>query len=602
MKQFYFSKFDNRKPYSAIPENKLRTLLFQFCGIVTIVLGFSYIYWRWGYSLNPHALWFAIPLVVAETLSYLSTILIVINFWSYKDPGKKAPVHYLSEIEDLQERPDRPVGIDVFIATYNEDVELVRLSIQDAKKMKYPYDDVPVKIYVLDDGRRDGRDPNKQNMKEVAEQEGVGFLIREHNEGYKAGNLKNGLQHTNGDLFVILDADTRPLPDFLVNTSGYFRNPKLAWVQTPQWFYDTTEAQPLSAVIKSRLKLSSKYLTKPIDFLFGKIEVNEDIFGNDPRLFYDVILRKRNFYNAAFCCGAGSFHRREAVMSLALKDFAEGLKKKYKEISAEYENTGSRVEQKKALLSEQQIIPFKFHASEDIYTSIMLHADRENRWESVQHPDIECKMLSTQDLDSWVKQHQRYAEGSLDIAFKDNPIFKKGLTIGQKICYFNTIWSYFAPLWIIIFLLSPVAFFFTLQLPVQAYSFDFFKHFLPFQIMNTITITLGCWGIATKRGDQYYISSFWFMLLSLISVIRGKKVKFNVTPKDKANAKNIQHILPHMVIIGLSLIGITYNVVLLGMGLHPTPSGFAANSFWTIFNIIDLSIMIRAANWKADDE
>jgi cellulose synthase (UDP-forming) len=601
MKQFYFSKFDDRKPYKSIPENKYRTLLFQFTGILTIALGLSYIHWRWAHSLNPDALWFAIPLVVAETLSFLSTILIVINFWSYKDAKKTTPVHYLSEIEDLQERTDRPVKIDVFIATYNEDVELVRLSIIDAKKMKYPYPDVPIKVYVLDDGRRDGRDPNKQNMKEVAEEEGVGYLIREHNEGYKAGNLRNGLMHTDGDLFVILDADTRPLPDFLINTSGYFRNKKMAWVQTPQWFYDTTEPETLSSVIKSKFKLKNRFITKPLDVVLGKIEVNEDVFGNDPRLFYDVILRKRNNYNAAFCCGAGSFHRREAVMTLALKDFAEGIKRKHKLLASQRQGGVVDIKSKRTLLLDQKIIPFKFHASEDIYTSIMLHADRENQWESLQHPDIECKMLSTQDLDSWIKQHQRYAEGSLDIAFKDNPIFKKGLTFWQKVCYFNTIWSYFAPLWILIFLLSPIIFFFTLQLPVQAYSFDFFKYFLPFQIMNTITITLGCWGIATKRGDQYYISSFWFMLLSLISVIRGKKVQFNVTPKDRANAKNTQHILPHMILIGLSLLGITYNLILLSLGHHPTPSGFAANAFWTIFNIIDLSIMIRAANWKSED-
>jgi cellulose synthase (UDP-forming) len=602
MDQFYFSKFENRKPYQAIPDNKYRTLFFQLSGIITIALGFSYIWWRWGYSLNPDALWFAIPLVVAETLSFLSTILIVINFWSFKDAPKTSPVHYLSEIEDLQERADRPVKIDVFIATYNEDVELVRLSIIDAKKMRYPYQDVDIKIYVLDDGRRDGRDPNKQNMKQVAGEEGVGYLIREHNEGYKAGNLKNGLQHTNGDLFVILDADTRPMQDFMMNTSGYFRNRKLAWVQTPQWFYDTTEAQSLSSVIKSKFKITNKYAAKPIEFLFGKIEVNEDIFGNDPRLFYDVILRKRNFYNAAFCCGAGSFHRREAVMSLALKDFAEGLKKKETTAVAQQADSFVEVQRKKEVISERQIIPFKYHASEDIYTSIMLHADKENKWESLQHPDIECKMLSTQDLDSWIKQHQRYAEGSLDIAFKDNPVFKKGLSFWQKVCYFNTIWSYFAPLWILIFLLSPIIFFFTLQLPVQAYSFDFFKYFLPFQIMNTITITLGCWGIATKRGDQYYISSFWFMLLALISVIRGKKVQFNVTPKGKSTAKNLQHILPHIIIISLSLLGISYNLVLLALGMHPTPSGFAANAFWTIFNVIDLSVMIRAANWKPAEE
>ncbi|MGZ4038705.1 MAG: glycosyltransferase, partial [Bacteroidia bacterium] len=466
----------------------------------------------------------------------------------------------------------------------------------------YPFADVAIKIYVLDDGRRDGRDPQKPNMKKVAEEEGVGYLIREHNEGYKAGNLKNALEHTDGDLFAILDADTRPFPHFLINTSGYFRKRKVAWVQTPQWFYDTSLPEKLSDVINRKLNITGKKIARLSDALFGRIKVNEDIFGNDPRLFYDVILRKRNNYNAAFCCGAGSFHRREAVMSLAVKDFAGQIKKLEHELEHQHKNEKEIHDQTNALVVKQNLTPFKFHASEDIYTSIMLHADKENRWESIQHAGVECKMLSTQDLDSWVKQHQRYAEGSLDIAFKDNPLFIKGLSIGQKICYFNTIWSYFAPLWILIFLLSPVVFFFTLNLPVKAYSFDFFKYFLPFQILNTVTITLGCWGISTKRGDQYYISSFWFMLLSLISVVRGKKVKFNVTPKDKSTASNLPHVLPHMIIIGLSLLGIAYNIVLLVIDRHPSPSGFAANSFWCMFNIIDLSIMIRAANWKPLDE
>jgi len=597
-KEFYFNKFDDRKPYPAIRDNKYRSLLFQFLGIVTIALGFAYLHWRWRYSLNPDALWFSIPLVLAETLSFLSTILVIINFWSYKDAEKTPPVHYLSDIEDLDGRKDRPLKLDVFIATYNEDVELVRQSIIDANNLNYPYPDVVVKVYVLDDGRRDGRDPAKQNMKIVAEQEGVGYLIREHNRGYKAGNLKNALEKTNGDIFAILDADTRPFPDFLVNTTGYFRKQKVAWVQTPQWFCDTTLPEKLSSLIVSRFKLKNKAAVKIIETIFGKIEVNEDVYGNDPRLFYDVILRKRNYFNAAFCCGAGSIHRREAIMSLALKEFTGGLKKRTKEMISSKKPITSIQQQMNSLLREEEIIPFKFHASEDIYTSIVLHADK---WESIQHPDVECRMLSTQDLDSWVKQHQRYAEGSLDIAFNDNPMFKKGLSLGQKINYFGTIWSYFAPLWILIFLLSPIVFFFTLQLPVQAYSFEFFKYFLPFQILNTITIAVGCWGISTKRGDQYYISSFWFMLLSLISVVRGKKVKFNVTPKDKNNAINTEHFLPHAIIIGLTLLGIILNGILVGLGRHPTPSGFAANTFWCIFNIIALSIMIRAAYWRSDE-
>ena len=88
------------------------------------------------------------------------------------------------------------------------------------------------------------------------------------------------------------------------------------------------------------------------------------------------------------------------------------------------------------------------------------------------------------------------------------------------------------------------------------------------------------------------------MLMSLVSAVRGKKVKFNVTPKDKNNEINTQHFFPHAIIIGLTLLGVAYNIVLLATDHHPRPSGFAANAFWCIFNIIALSIMMRAAYWK----
>jgi cellulose synthase (UDP-forming) len=606
LKSFYFNKFENRKPYQPIPDSGFRTLLFQFCGIVTVALGCAYLHWRWAYSLNMESLWFAFPLVLAETLSFIGTLLIIFNFWSNRDPRREPPPRFLSEIEDLDGKPDRPIRIDVHIATYNEDVELVRYSIRDAIDMRYPHGDVEIKVYVLDDGRRDGRDPAKQNMKQVAEEEGASYLTRESNEGYKAGNLKNGLEKTNGDIFVILDADTRPFPGFLENVSGYFRDKKVAWVQTPQWFYDTTEPLTLSQWMIDRFGIRNGRVQKAVSYLFGSIRTGEDIFGNDPRLFYDVILRRRNYYNAAFCCGAGSVHRREAVMRKAVKDFVEELRQDVSTQvqAARKENMTAQLMRRLRMASflRQDVKPFKFHASEDIYTSMMMHSDPEG-WISIQHAGIECRMLSPQDLDSCVKQRTRYASGSLDIAFKDNPFRKKGLSLVQRLCYFNTIWSYFAPLWIIVFLLAPVVYFFTHALPVQAYSFDFFKFFLPFQIMNTVTITLGTWGIATGRGEQYYISSFWFMLKSILAAVKGEKVTFNVTPKEKQRFNNnMQHIWPHLAIMALTLLGIGYNLVLIALDMHPSISGFFANSLWALANMYSLSIMLRAAYWTEEEE
>ncbi len=45
-------------------------------------------------------------------------------------------------------------------------------------------------------------------MKAVCEQEGANYITRQSNIGYKAGNLRNGLEHTDGDFLIICDADT----------------------------------------------------------------------------------------------------------------------------------------------------------------------------------------------------------------------------------------------------------------------------------------------------------------------------------------------------------------------------------------------------------
>ena len=248
---FYFQQYENRLPSRFINDSLFRKIVFQITAIIFLTVGLEYLRWRWTNSLNPNALWFAVPLLVAETLAFFGSVLIIINYWANKDPKPQPPLHYLSEIKQLKENEEnKPISIDVFIATYNEDLELVRYTVRDAKQMTYPFDDVKINIYLLDDGRRDGRDSSKENFKKMAEEEGVKYFYRENNFGYKAGNLNHAFKQTNGDLIVILDADARPYPKFSENTTGYFRSRKLAWVQTPQWFYDLTEPMRVRDYLK----------------------------------------------------------------------------------------------------------------------------------------------------------------------------------------------------------------------------------------------------------------------------------------------------------------------------------------------------------------
>lgn len=74
------------------------------------------------------------------------------------------------------------MSIDILSTTYNEDPQLVRFGILDAKKTIYPHP-IDIRIHILDDGRRD-------KMRAVA----VNYIARTSNEGLKAGNLRHAIR------------------------------------------------------------------------------------------------------------------------------------------------------------------------------------------------------------------------------------------------------------------------------------------------------------------------------------------------------------------------------------------------------------------------
>jgi cellulose synthase (UDP-forming) len=414
---FYFEPFENRKPPEPVPYYPRIELLWQFLIVIALVFGARYIYWRWSVSLNYDALWFAVPLALAETLAYIGVILFTVNLWQTRDYPMLPPPESIGECLDDPEMPERPVAVDIFIATYNEDEELVRLTIRDAKAVRYPHA-IDMRIHVLDDGRR-------ASMRQVCDEEGINYITRTTNIGFKAGNMRNAMEQTSGDFIVICDSDTRLFPSILENTLGYFRDPDVAWIQTPQWFFDLPQGRALPDWLARYAGTPGRWIGRAVEKVAGPVRMGYDPFVSDPQMFYDLILRRRNAANAAFCCGAASIHRREAVMQSALRAYSHAIETEVKRLSVDIKDEQTRRDFEDALhgqmVLETEFTPYKFHVSEDIYTSIVLHNDPERRWKSVMHPKIESKMLSPQDLLSWAIQRFKYAGGTLDIMVRDNP-------------------------------------------------------------------------------------------------------------------------------------------------------------------------------------
>ena len=600
---FYFDAFEQRQPPEPLAYSPPRELLWQYLATITLVIGAWYLFWRWSASLNFDALWFAIPLVAAETAAYVGLVLFVVNLWRDDPPRLNEPPASINACLEEPLAEDRPISVDIFFATYSEDPELVRLGLIDAKKLDYPFS-IDVRIHVLDDGRRPA-------MAAVAREEGVNYLTRTNNIGFKAGNLRNAIEQTSGDFIVICDADTRPFSTMLARCLGYFRDPKMAWVQTPQWFFDLPEGTRLPNWLGKWLYAPGRWIGRAVEAIAGPISIGYDPFVNDPKMFYDVILRRRNWANAAFCCGAGSIHRREAVLEAALRSYGAQIDRlALKSIRKAARHSGEPtlagpVEAmiRASLAHEHEFTPYKFHVSEDIYTSIELHSDREREWKSVLHPYIESKMLSPQDLLSWTVQRFKYAGGTLDIAFNDNPLLRAGLTLPQRVMYAATFWSYLGAIWNIVFLVSPMIYFYFNISPVEAYSGDFFIHFLPFVMSLELAMMVGTWGVPGYAAKASYLSFFPINFRALWTALRGHKISFPVTPKQRQTGRHLSIVRPQIAVVFLTLFGLALAVGLqLGGFRTYSTAGLLSNAFWGLNNVFAMLGMIRAAFWQPMEE
>ncbi|MDJ0597721.1 MAG: glycosyltransferase [Crocosphaera sp.] len=195
--------------------------------IVTILIALTlrYLYWRSLSSLNlsnPIDGIFSVGLLLMELLVVFTSLVQLYLLYYLKDRKQEAN-YYSQQVVNEQYCP----SVDILIPTYNESVFILKRTIIGCTLLNYKRK----KIYVLDDTNRD-------EVKQLAKELGCNYISRVDNLHAKAGNLNNALTKTNGELIVVFDADFIPTTNFLERTIGFFQNPKIALLQTPQTFYN----------------------------------------------------------------------------------------------------------------------------------------------------------------------------------------------------------------------------------------------------------------------------------------------------------------------------------------------------------------------------
>ncbi|MBX2861535.1 MAG: glycosyltransferase [Vampirovibrio sp.] len=239
-----------------------------------VTLGVRYEVWRLTETLNLDT-----PLTAfLSLLVFGAEVLLFTHFLgnSLFEIWRKDRTEETNEKEEFLQNGEYRPNVDVYITTYNEPADVLKRSIIGCKSMDYDNK----QIYLLDDG-------NRPEIKTLADEYGIGYITRQNNTHYKAGNLNNAIQNTDGELLACFDADFIPTKNFLTRTLGYFIESDVALVQTPQNFYN-------SDPIENNLGL------------FGIITCEQE-------LFFQKVQPSRDAANAVICCGTSYVIRRLAL-------------------------------------------------------------------------------------------------------------------------------------------------------------------------------------------------------------------------------------------------------------------------------------------------
>ena len=625
--------------------------------VLAAASGLNYVVWRWLASVNWESWWIAVPLVLAETYSLIDSLLFGLGAWRIRERGE----------------PPAPPGtgftVDVFVTTFNEPVELVMRTARAALDISYPHT-----TWILDDGDR-------AEVRAAAATMAISVITRSSDwidrpRHAKAGNLNNALLATEGEFVLVLDADQVPDPKILDRTLGYFKDPLIALVQTPQWFENVPTSDPL---------------------------------GSQAPLFYGPIQQSKDGWNSAFFCGSNAILRREALMQLGLSRYVTEVEQSVHRAirtsrrliaRAREEAKGDRrvtlalrqasliVEDARAELARgdgisdvtyrfqrgidaistqyadsdlaimrdnlrelaamstdadafagiddaalellarrdtspvaaieaisllaaaldvdrggeaQAIMPMAtISVTEDMATSMRLHG---LGWRSVYHGEILASGLAPEDLETLLGQRLRWAQGTMQVFFRENPLLQRRLTIGQRLMYFGTMWSYFSGFPALVYVTAPVLCLSFGVIPVTAYSVDFFARFIPFLVLNQVLFWVVAAGRPTWRGAQYSLALFPVWIESVTSAFRnvflGHPLGFRVTSKTKVENGRPRWDLvkPQLFIMGALVIALVVVGIRIAVGQAEGIAPYV-NIIWTIYDLAVFSIIIRAVLYR----
>jgi cellulose synthase (UDP-forming) len=208
--------------------------------------------------------------------------------------------------------------------------------------------------------------------------------------------------------------------------------------------------------------------------------------------FYHVVQPGNDFWNSAFFCGSCAVLRRSALERIG------GFK------------TGS--------------------VTEDVHTSLELHAAG---YRSVYLAQPMAAGLATESFAAHVKQRTRWARGMAQVLRLDCPLLKRGLSLAQRVNYFNAMLHFFFGIPRLVMIVAPLTFLLFGLHPIKADALAVVAYILPHVGLSTI---------ANSMSGRRHRHSFWASVyevsiapftarVTLLALFNPRLGRFDVTDK-----------------------------------------------------------------------
>ena len=515
-------------------KGKRKKRVFAVIGLCfSIFFTLIYLAWRvvWSVPLGSGvaAVTGNLILLLVELLGFVEAMVLYRNLFGLRE-------HPLPQIPD-----DAWPEVDVFIATYNEPVSLLKKTVNGCLYMRYP-DPGKVHIWICDDNRR-------KEMRALAEEMGVGYFDRPDNEGAKAGNLNAAMKRTSAPYIVTFDADMIPRSDFLLKTIPYFvdverresgkpegKRRRLGLLQTPQSFYDPD--------------------------VFQYALYSEKRAPNEQDFFYRTIEPAKTATNSVIYGGSNTVLSRRAL-----------------------EDVGGF---------------FTGSVTEDFATGLLIEAAG---YLSLALPEPLASGQTPNTFRDHVKQRTRWGRGVIVTAKKLGIFRRKNLSFAQKISYWSSVIYWYSPVKNLIYLSAPLLYA-VFAVPVFRCSWlELLIFWLPAFFMQDIALRLNSGNaISTKWSGIYEISVMPHLLIPVLQESMGIRIKsFKVTDKTQRRGKrtrDFRSMIPFLVFIALSLAGIVRILVT----FEPTQTvSLLILLFWLVRNLYFLLMALFLVDGRDGD-